>query len=104
MSEDVKPTVGPKGGTGCPPKPTPGSWPTAKPTFAKPTDEQLKNRFCYHAPKGDQAERYAEIRAQILATAIMCVGLTPCSPEQARALNALDEAMFLFNAAIARTE
>ena len=35
---------------------------------------------------------------------IACVNLTPCSPEQTRALNALDEAMFLFNAAIARNE
>lgn len=72
--------------------------------FQKPTEEQLKNRFMHHPPKGDQAQRYAEIRSQICATAIMCVGLTPCSPEQARALNALDEAMMLFNAAIARNE
>lgn len=72
--------------------------------FEKPTEEQLRNRFLHHPPKGDQAERYAEIRAQICATAVMCVGLTPCSPEQARALNALDEAMMLFNAAIARHE
>lgn len=72
--------------------------------FEKPTDEQLAHRFNYHAPKGNQVERYAEIRAQIRATAQMCVALTPCSPEQTRALNALDEAMFLFNAAIARNE
>lgn len=72
--------------------------------FQKPTDAQLENKFMHHPPKGDQVERYAEIRAQIMATAIMCVGLTPCCPEQARALNALDEAMFLFNAAIARSE
>lgn len=72
--------------------------------FNKPTRDQLVNRFTYHAPKGDQAERYERIRAQIFATATVCVELTPCSPEQARALNALDEAMMLFNAAIARNE
>lgn len=75
-----------------------------KPMFQKPTQEQLENRFCYHAPKGDQTKRYEMIRASILHTACECVALTPVSPEQTRALNALDEAMFLFNAAIARTE
>lgn len=72
--------------------------------FAKPTRESLANRFSYHPPKGDQAERYERIRQQIFATATVCVELTPCSPEQTRALNALDEAMVLFNAAIARNE
>jgi hypothetical protein len=72
--------------------------------FEKPTRDQLANRFSYHAPKGDQAARYEKIRAQLLTTATVCVELTPCSPEQTRALNALDEAMMLFNAAIARTE
>lgn len=72
--------------------------------FQKPTDEQLSHRFTHHPPKGDQAERYGAIRAQILATAQRCVEITPCSPEQTRALNALDEAMFLFNAAVARNE
>ena len=72
--------------------------------FEKPTREQLQNRFMHHAPKGDQAKRYEAIRSHILATAAVCVDLTPCSPEQTRALNALDEAMMLFNAAIARNE
>ena len=49
-------------------------------------------------------DRYANVRHAIKQAAIACVGLTPCSPEQTRALNALDEAMFLFNAAIARHE
>lgn len=70
----------------------------------KPTMEQLGERYLYHPPKGDQAERYAKIRAAICAVAIDCVTWTPCSREQTRALNALDEAMFLFNAAIARNE
>lgn len=72
--------------------------------FEKPTREQLTNRYSYHAPKGDQAGRYEAIRASILSTAATCVELTPCSPEQSRALNALDEAMMLFNASIARNE
>ncbi len=72
--------------------------------FEKPTLEQLRSRFQHHPPKGTQADRYAEIRERILHCAASCVGLTPCSPEQTRALNALDEAMMLFNASIARNE
>lgn len=74
--------------------------------FEKPTEEQLANRYSYHAPKADkdQPQRYERVRGEILSAAITCVGLTPCCPEQTRALNALDEAMFLFNAAIARNE
>lgn len=72
--------------------------------FEKPTAEQLSHRYDYHAPKGDQVGRYAEVRHAIKQAAATCVGLTPCTPEQTRALNALDEACFLFNAAIARGE
>ena len=72
--------------------------------FEKPTVEQLTHRFIHHVPKEGQAERYEKVRSLILDTAVQCVDLTPCCPEQTRALNALDEAMFLFNAAIARNE
>lgn len=72
--------------------------------FEKPTVDQLANRFNHHPPKGDQPERYTNVRHAIKQAAIECVRLTPCCPEQARALNALDEAMMLFNAAIARNE
>lgn len=71
-------------------------------TFTKPTDASLENRYMHHAPVGDQADRYGAIRAKVLETAKLVVDLTPCSPEQTRSLNALDEAMFLANAAIAR--
>ena len=70
----------------------------------KPTPEELAKRFNHHPPKYDQAERYARVRKAIRETAEECVELTPMSREQTRALNALDEAMFLFNAAIARNE
>lgn len=69
-----------------------------------PTDQQLENRYTYHAPFGDQVERYAVIRAQILETAKLIRDLTPCSREQSCAFAALDEAMFNANAAIARNE
>lgn len=72
--------------------------------FSKPTLRELERRYKYHPPTGRQTERYAAIWAAILATAVECVELTPTSREQDRALDALDHAMFLFNAAIARTE
>ncbi len=72
--------------------------------FEKPTKEQLVNRFFHHPPVKDQSERYAAVRAKVFECACACVALTPCSAEQTRAINALDEAMMLFNAAIARNE
>lgn len=70
----------------------------------KPTDQQLEKRFVHHPPKNDQGDRYASIRAKVLETAKHIRDLTPCSPEQSLAFNALDQAMFLANAAIARNE
>ena len=72
--------------------------------FEKPTDAQLENRFVHHPPKGDQADRYAMIRRGCLELAKTIRDFTPCSPEQTRAFNAVDEAMMLANAAIARNE
>ena len=74
-----------------------------KPKFEKPTQAELAKRYNHHPPVGDQGSSYGKIREKILETAELCVRLTPVSPEQTRALNALDEAMFLFNAAIARS-
>lgn len=70
----------------------------------KPTDQQLETRFNHHPPVGDQAQRYASIRAKVLDTAKFIRDNTPCSPEQSLAFNALDQAMFLANASIARHE
>lgn len=69
----------------------------------------LDNRFDYHAPKKgppgvDQPGRYECIRAHCKDLARIILANTPASPEQTRALNALDEVMFLANAAIARNE
>ena len=72
--------------------------------FAKPNDLQLENRYRHHPPKGDQAERYARVREAVLEVAKLIRDLTPCSPEQSLAFNALDQAMMFANAAIARHE
>ena len=62
-----------------------------------------------HESEGDldgqvQLEHGRAVLIMELECAKFCVERTPCSPEQTRALNALDEVMFLFNAAIARNE
>lgn len=74
------------------------------PRFAKSTPDHLARRFNHHPPQGNQAERYGEVRAAVRECAEKIVDRCPLSPELSRALNALDEAMFLANAAIARNE
>lgn len=74
------------------------------PQFQKPTSDELDARYNYHPPKGDQGERYEFIRKKCRELASVIVNSTPYSPEQTRALNALDEVMFLANSSIARHE
>ena len=64
----------------------------------------LQNRFTYHAPKGDQGERYVALRAAALTLAMDITAKTPPSREQSLALTHLEEAVFWANAAIARNE
>lgn len=66
--------------------------------------ESLANRFAYHAPKGDQATRYAEMRAKIHETAVFISERAPASRELSTALTHLDAAMMFANAALARNE
>lgn len=68
------------------------------------SEEQLANRFTYHAPKGDQALRYELIRDQAHNLAAFIVDKTPVSREQSLALTALEEAVMWANASIARNE
>lgn len=72
--------------------------------FEKPSDAKLENRFRHHPPKGDQADRYAQIRAATLELAKLIRDLTPCCPEQSLAINSLHLAMMQANAAIAVNE
>lgn len=71
------------------------------------TNDQLKeleNRYTHHPPKGDQAERYVKVRAEILATAVLICEHVPDCRERSIALTHLDSAMMFANAAIARNE
>lgn len=77
---------------------------TTNPPRAIPpdVDAALANRYSYHAPTGDQPERYALIRRAVLDLARMIALYTPVSREQSTAYTALDTVMFNANAAIAR--
>lgn len=65
---------------------------------------RLENDFIYHAPKGDQVERYQELRDCFKALAEAILQLTPPSREQSVSLTHLESAMMMANAAIARNE
>ena len=65
---------------------------------------RLNNTFTYHAPQGDQGERYTALRAQCRSLAESIIGYCPPGREQAVALTKLEESMMWANAAIARGE
>ena len=78
------------------------------PTFdsitAAKVSADIERRFTYHAPKGDQPERYQALRARAKDLATDIATLTPASREQSLALTHLETAIFFANAAIARNE
>jgi hypothetical protein len=64
----------------------------------------IENRFVYHQPLGDQAERYVTLREAAKNLAFLILSLTPKSREQSLALTYLEETIYSANAAIARHE
>ena len=67
-------------------------------------DNELKNRFTYHAPKPGQPEKYQDIRSLGYDLASLILETCPESREQALALTKIEEAVMWANAAIARRE
>jgi len=65
---------------------------------------RIENDFCYHAPKGDQVDRYQLIRQKALGLARVMVENCPISRELSVALTHLDNAVMAANSAIARNE
>lgn len=65
------------------------------------TQAQLDNWFQYHAPQGDQSQRYEALRAAGKVFAEAIVRLTPSSADQTAAVRKVREAVFAANAAIA---
>lgn len=72
--------------------------------LTEPQEQDLVNRFTYHAPKEGQPQKYETLRATGLALGKAIVALTPASREQSLALTNLEQAIFWANAAIARNE
>lgn len=66
--------------------------------------KQVETSFTYHAPKGDQAERYQQLRDKAKEYAQLIIKLTPESREQSAALTLLQQASMMVNAAIACNE
>lgn len=64
----------------------------------------LDNWFSYHAPVGDQAERYGKIRDAAYAFAETILRNTPNCADQTAAFRMLRETVMMANAAIACNE
>ena len=64
----------------------------------------LDQIFSYHSPFGDQADRYAKLRAAAKAYAELVVELTPASAEQTLAIRDIQRASMMANAAISINE
>lgn len=65
------------------------------------TIPEIENVFSYHAPKGDQPERYEAIRNAAKLLAITIVQNTPKSADQTAAIRKVREAVMTANASIA---
>jgi glycyl-tRNA synthetase beta subunit len=63
--------------------------------------QQIEDWFTYHAPKGNQPERYQRLRAAAKQLAREIAVCCPKSADQNAAFRKLREAVFTANAAIA---
>ncbi len=68
------------------------------------TAQRLAREFTYHAPFGDQSQRYEGIRYLAGELGRELLGLCPSSHELEVALDRLNEVVFWANASIARHE
>lgn len=64
--------------------------------------QYLESAFTYHAPKGDQPERYEQLRAIGRDLARVIIARSRPSRERSLALTKLEEALMWANAGIAR--
>lgn len=67
------------------------------------TDEELRHRAAYHAPKtAETVQAHETVRANIVGLTLDWNALLPEGREKSMALTFLDQAMWAANAAIAR--
>ena len=63
--------------------------------------ERIEDRFTYHVPAGDQAERYRQLRESAKHFARLIIELCPESGERTHALTQLQSVVMFANASIA---
>jgi hypothetical protein len=63
--------------------------------------EVIENLFTYHAPTGDQPERYVRIREKAKELALVIHEACPECPDRTAAMRHLREAVMTANASIA---
>lgn len=82
---------------------TPVNAPPAKRSLTKTEKDlaELDNTYTYHAPHGDQQQRYENIRAHAKHFATIVLGACPASRERSLALTSIQQATQMANAAIA---
>lgn len=68
------------------------------------TSKEIESRFSYHAPRGDQPERYERIRAAARDLAGLVDEACPDSREKSLAMTRLEECVMWANSSIARNE
>jgi hypothetical protein len=73
-------------------------------TMAKPTKDDLRNRFLYHAPGPDARPKHAQISERCLAMAEWLVETCPEGRDLSLALTHLEDVRMRANAAIAMTQ
>ena len=66
--------------------------------------KDYENTYSYHAPKGDQPDRYEAIRGNAKQFAMLIDMVCPESRERSLAHTKLEEAVMWANASIARNE
>jgi hypothetical protein len=64
----------------------------------------LKNLFTYHAPKGNQQERYEVLRLKARELAVTIYDCCPDSADRTAAIRKLRETIMTANASIALNE
>lgn len=67
-------------------------------------NQQLEEIFSYHSPKGDQAQRYQDIRRRAKLLAMSINQMCPDSREKSLAITNLQQAVMWANASIAINE
>lgn len=65
---------------------------------------EIEKAFSYHAPKGNQPEKYEAIRERAKELAYLIEELCPNSREKSLSKTNLEQAMMWANASIARNE